>query len=218
VPNSQSHLFSLAQLLESAEQRQSSMPPPPVQPSSAEDDSGLIDILAMQARAREAAARPSSRTPLPVVASMRSAERDARRAHTDPDVAAALAANVKRKQRQAMLGGVAAGVGLIAFAIALLIAFAIAFASSVQAPGVHHAAAAQVAAPVAPVVAPPPPAVAPPPVEVAPPPAAPDTVAVAARADPPKPKTKSKKKSSHVSHPSHAGPSLMKVISGGTAP
>lgn len=210
MPNSQSHLFSLAQLLESAEQRQSSMPPPPVQPSSAEDDSGLIDILAMQARAREAAARPSSRTPLPVVASMRSAERDARRAHTDPDVAAALAANVKRKQRQAMLGGVAAGVGLIAFAIA--------FASSVQAPGVHHAAAAQVAAPVAPVVAPPPPAVAPPPVEVAPPPAAPDTVAVAARADPPKPKTKSKKKSSHVSHPSHAGPSLMKVISGGTAP
>ncbi len=207
MPNSQSHLFSLAQLLESAEQRHSSLPPPapptPARRSSAEDDSGLIDILAMQARAREAAARPSSRTPLPVVASRTSAESDARRAYTDPDLAAA---SSKRKQRQAVLGGVAAGVGLIAFAIA--------FASSVQATGAHHAAATQVTAPVAPLV---PLVAAAPPTEAAPAPAPPDAVA-AAPADPPKAKAKSKKKSSHAPHPSHAGPSLMKVISGGTAP
>jgi hypothetical protein len=209
VTNSQSHLFSLAQLLESAEQRQSSLPPPPASPAH-EDDSGLIDIVAMQARAKDAAARPSSSTPLPVVRSAGVHASDARRAHTDPDFAAALAADAKRKQRRAMLGGVAAGVGLIAFAIA--------FASSVQAPSPHHATAAQVAAPVAPAVAPPPPVVAPPPAAVAPLPPVPDAVAVATPADPPKPKAKPKKKSSHSSHPSHAGPSLMKVISGGTAP
>ena len=134
--HSQSHLSSLATLLQNAEARHSAMP---ASPQVQDDDSGLIDIRAMQKRAqdeRESAAMAATRTPVPVVTTVRSAS-------TDPDFAASLAGT--RRKKQMVFGAILAGAGILAIAIG---------AGSLRR---AHARVAVVEPPVAATPAPPPP-------------------------------------------------------------
>lgn len=149
--HSQSNLSSLATLLQNAEARHSATPPVAVSDPTAEDDSGLIDILAMQRRAQEeraSAAAAVTRTPVPVVTAVRGAT-------TDPDFIASLAKS-RRRMKRIVIGVVAGAVAMLAVGLGVR--------------SLHRSAAAARAAAAAPVatVAPPPPPLAPP-VVVAPP-------------------------------------------------
>ncbi len=198
MPHSQSNLTSLATLLQNAEARRSATPPPALLTN--ENDSGLIDIAAMQKRAAEErlSSESATKTPVPVVTAVRSAT-------TDPDLfAASIGA---RRKKQLAIGAGIAGAALIALLIGL---------GSSHSPRAHDAAAA------AHVVEPPVTAAPPPPVAPAPPsPPAPPVVAAAPAPEPPAPAadtvaTKGKGKK-HKGHPAKAkGPKLTKVTSGGT--
>ncbi len=200
--HSQSHLISLATLLQNAEARASAIPP---SAPSAEGGSGLIDILAMQRRAkeeRENAEPLATMTPVPMVA-------DVRGTTTDPDFVAALAAAGRKKKRIAL--GAIAGVLVLA---------AIGFGFR----GSHATGAAASAA----IVAAPPPQVVTPPPAPAPSPVVAATVAtpaapVASAPTPPAPIAAAppahKGKGRKASHGAKAkGPKLTKVTSSGVAP
>jgi hypothetical protein len=190
VTHSQSHLTSLATLLESAEARASALPQPLV---PEKDDSGLIDIVAMQRRAQEERAAAATRTPVPTVAPVRASE-------TDPDFYAA--AGTQRRKRHLLIGAVAGSMSIIGIAIG------VAFSGGAPA----HAAVADPQVAAAAPAPPPPAATAPAPPAAEPTPAAaPEPVAAAAPDPPPKPKAH-KRKSTKSS-----GPKLTKVTSGGTA-
>jgi hypothetical protein len=205
VRHSQSNLSSLAALLRNAEARHSATPPPlPLPDDEAKaDDSGMIDILAMQQRAREerALAGVATKTPVPVVTAVRSAT-------TDPDFVASLAESKRRTKRVAL--GVVAGAALV---LAVVI--------GIKSARHHHAAIAQaalVAPPVAAAPAPPPPPAAP--VVQAPAPPLPVVAAAAEPAPPIAPPTaKTKKGKGHkASHSAKAkGPKLEKISSSGVA-
>ena len=200
VQHSQSNLSSLAALLQDAEARRTAIPPPA--PDVDDSDSGVIDIAAMQKRAKEdrASMESATKTPVPVVATVRTAS-------TDPDFVASLAG--ARRKKQLVLGAVLGVVGIAVIAIG--------FRSS------HHPSASAARAPVveqptqvAPPSPAPPPAPAPPPPVVAAP--APDPVPAAAATDAVASNgaSKAKTKKHKGAHSKAKGPKLTKVTSGGT--
>ncbi len=199
MPNSQSHLFSLANLLESAERRHSTTPPPPA-PVTTRNDSGLIDLIAISKRAREEMAQASAtRTPVPMTLPTGVTPPRAMSSHASgPDF---LALDALRRRKNLLIGAAIGSVALVV--VAITIAFS---GSSAPAP-VAAAARTPVVTVTTPI--PPPPA---PPVVAAP---APEPVAAAApaAADPVAASTPGKHKKKHSSK--SKGPKLTKVASGG---
>ena len=198
--HSQSHLSSLATLLQNAEARHSAAPPALAADAAKENDSGLIDILAMQRQAREerAIAAVATKTPIPVVT-------DVRGGTTDPDFVASLTRS-KRRTKRIAIGVISASVLMLAVAIGL------GARSSHRNAAARAALAASVAAaapapPPSPVVVPivPPAAVQPPLPVVAPEPVA---------ANAPSRKAGTSKKA-HKARLKPKGPKLMKVTSSG---
>jgi hypothetical protein len=197
VPNSQSHLFSLANLLESAEKRHSATPPPPP-PESVRNDSGLIDLIAINNRAREEIAQAAATpTPVPMTLPTGVAPPRAMSSHASgPDF---LALDTERRQKRLVYGAIAGAVALVAIAIM------IAFSGSPQPP---PAAAVQAAIATAAPLPPPPAPPAAPAAVAAPEPVAPAASETTATSTPAK---KAKKK-----HSKSKGPKMTKVASGGT--
>jgi len=195
VRHSQSHLSSLAALLQNAEARRIGSPSPAV----VADDSGLIDIAAMQARAREERARATvaTRTPVPMVRALPGAE-------TDPDLVFS-AARAQRKKKKILLGMVLGAIGLLAIAVG-------SSHRRAHAPMVAPQTVAAAAPPPAPSPPAPAPAPAPPPVAPAPPPA--PVVAAAPPAADTAASTPGKKSKKHK-HAKSKGPKLTKVQSAG---
>jgi hypothetical protein len=193
VRHSQSHLSSLATLLQNAEARRSATPAPAV---AVADDSGLIDIAAMQARAREERARTTvaTRTPVPMVRTVPGVE-------TDPDLLAS-AMRSERRKKKIFLGMILGAVGLLAIGVGSA-------RRKAHPPlaDTHVVAAAPPALPPA-APAPPPPAPAP-----APPPA--PVVAAAPPAPEPAATTPAKSKSKKHKHAKSKGSKLQKVTSSG---
>jgi hypothetical protein len=203
VRHSQSHLSSLATLLQNAEARHSAVPPALAADAGKEDDSGLIDILAMQRQAREerVSAAAATKTPIPVVTAVRGGT-------TDPDFVASLTRS-RRRTKRAVLGVVTASVLMLAVAIGLGVRTSHRNAAAAAARAALAASAAAAAA------APPPPAVvvpsaAPPATQPPLPVLAPEPVAASGPAS-------GKAKKGRKAHPSKPkGPKLMKVTSSGT--
>jgi hypothetical protein len=202
VRHSQSNLSSLAALLRNAEARASATPPPLPPDALEAGDSGLIDIVAMQQRAREerALAAIATKTPVPVVTAVRSAA-------TDPDFVASLAQTKRRTKRIAI--GVVAGV-------ALILAVGIGIKSARHTLGAAHAPPAP--SPVAVQAATPPAPPAPPPVVQAPAPPPPPVAAAAPEPEPAAAPGKKGKKGHKASHSAKSkGLKLTKVTSSGVA-
>ena len=197
--HSQSNLSSLAMLLKSAEARESARPRP--MPATT-DDSGVIDILGLQERAREERASQLAatvtRTPVPVVLPL-----------PNPDIVATMMSGQRRQKRVRMTA-----VASIAAILACIVVIGLVgrHASRVR------AAAAQAAITALPVELPP----ALPAID-APMTAPPAAASLAPIVDPVVAPLKSKKKHRKPSHSatvhtSHAasGPKMTKVASGGT--
>ena len=187
MPNSHSHLFSLATLLESAEARQSEVPSPP--PVVATNDSGLIDLIAMQERARkESALTGTTRTPLPMTMSPSSVSlapsADPSGYELTPPGGAA------RRSKRLLFGAAAGSLALVALATMFALR-----GGDVPPPPV---AAAPVPIAVVPLVA------AAPPTAIAITPATPPVVAAAPPAA--APASKPKKAKSHKAHPGGSKP------------
>jgi hypothetical protein len=201
VPKSQSNLFSLAMLLESAAPRPSAAPPR----GSLTSDSGVIDLLAMQEKARkERAEAAATRTPAPMTLP---ASNETLAPSTYPSTYPSPAptgfefftSDGGQKRKRVMVVGAA----VLSLALVGLTSLA-AFSGSAPVP-----AAAALPIPVVTVAtmpSPPPPVVAPPPAPAVV--AATDTVASAP----------TKKAKSHKGHPHAKGPKMIKVTSSGVAP
>src|SRR5438876_7894318 len=105
VHHSQSNLTSLAALVEEA--RRTAIPPPPPGKQPVNDGSGMIDLHAMETRAREEREQRAA-TPLPVVRTVPPvALPSIHPAASDPDFYAAVA-GAKQRKKMIAIGGVVA--------------------------------------------------------------------------------------------------------------